>query len=153
MATNQASIHPIYRLWFLWVDPILTSTGIYVNLIDHNTATLAFFSNYTPTEDLKPFLYQIAGMFMSYLCLFILLLRYTDDIKIWKIVQFGILWADFTLLTSMYVAMRLQGRLAIADWRQEDWVGGVITVICTILRVTFVLGIGVKEHRNKGKRA
>lgn len=147
-----AQVHPIYRAWFLWIDPILTIAGMYVNFFDHNLATLAFFSNYPPTEELKPFVYQIGGMGTSFLCLFVILLRYTDDINIWKIVQFAILWADFTMLTAMYVAMRLEGHLAISDWRQEDWVSVVITVACTILQALFVLGIGVKESKAKERK-
>jgi hypothetical protein len=149
----ENQIHAVYRIYFLWVDPILTLMGMYVNLIDHNLATLAFFSNVSPTETLKPFLYQIGGMGTSFVCLFVILLRYTNDVNIWKIVQFAILWADFTMLTSMYVAMRLEGRLAVSDWRQEDWFGGVITVICTIIRALFVLGVGVKQTGVKGKKS
>ncbi|KAH6887126.1 hypothetical protein B0T10DRAFT_490725 [Thelonectria olida] len=151
--TMENQIHPIYRLYFLWVDPILTLMGMYVNLIDHDLATLAFFSTVSPTETLKPFLYQIGGMGTSFLCLFVILLRYTNDVNVWKIVQFAILWADFTMLTSMCVAMRHEGRLAVSDWRQEDWVSIVITVICTILRAVFVMGVGVKQTGVKCKKA
>ncbi|KAM5344152.1 hypothetical protein ACJ41O_012689 [Fusarium nematophilum] len=145
-------IHCAYRIFFLWIDPILTVMGIYVNLFDHELATQAFFSNYPPTEELKPFVYQIGGMGMSFLCLFVLLLRYTNDVNVWKIVQFAIILADFTMLTSMYVAMRLEGRFAVSDWRWEDWFGGVITVVCTIVRVLFVLGVGVTCKQVGGKK-
>ncbi|KAK7398133.1 hypothetical protein QQX98_012497 [Neonectria punicea] len=145
----MSQFHPIYRIWFLWVDPILTIAGMYGNLLDHDMAALAFFSNYPGTERLKPFMYQIGGMGTSYLTLQALLLRYTEDAYIWKVMQLAIMWADFTLLTAMYVAMRLEGRLAISDWRMEDWFSIVITGICTILRALFVLGVGVKSGKGK----
>ncbi|KAF4461071.1 hypothetical protein FALBO_12138 [Fusarium albosuccineum] len=148
-----AKIHPIYHAWFFWVDPILTLSGMYGNFFDHDLMTQAFFTNYPPTEQLKPFLYQIGGMGTSYLVLLVLLQRYTNDVNVLRILHFAILWADFTMLTSMYVGMRFEGNLAVADWRWEDWVGGGITVICTILRAAFSLGIGVKDTRGKGKKA
>ena len=72
-------IHPIYRAWFLWVDPILTIAGMYGNLFAHDLAVEAFFANYPLTEELKPFLYQIGGMGTSYLVLLVFLQRYTQD--------------------------------------------------------------------------
>ncbi|EEU41779.1 uncharacterized protein NECHADRAFT_87846 [Fusarium vanettenii 77-13-4] len=145
-------IHPIYRAWFLWVDPILTLAGMYGNLFAHDLAVEAFFANYPLIEELKPFLYQIGGMGTSYLVLLVLLQRYTQDVVIWKILHFAILWADFTMLTAIYVAMRHEGTLAISNWRALDWFSIVITGICTVLRALFVLGVGVKVAGGKGKR-
>ncbi|KAM0350489.1 hypothetical protein ACHAPU_002968 [Fusarium lateritium] len=130
-------IHPVYSLWFLTIDPILTVIGMWGNLFDHDLATQAFLDNYPPTEHLKCFLYQIGGMGTSYLILQLTLLRYTHDINIWKMVQLAILPADFTLLTATYV----------------DWASIVVTGICTVLRIAFVLGIGVKDAKGRAKRA
>ncbi|KAH7233650.1 hypothetical protein BKA59DRAFT_488447 [Fusarium tricinctum] len=146
-------IHPVYSLWFLWIDPFLTVMGMWGNLFDHNLATQAFFVNYPPTEQLKCFLYQIGGMGTSYLIIQLTLLRYTHDVNIWKMVQLAILPADFTMLTAIYVGMRISGNLALADWRWEDWFSIVITGICTVLRIAFVLGIGIKNTRGRVKRA
>ncbi|KAI8712080.1 hypothetical protein NCS52_01473300 [Fusarium sp. LHS14.1] len=145
-------IHPIYRAWFLWVDPILTLAGMYGNLFAHDLAVEAFLPSYRLTEELKPFLYQIGGMGTSYLVLLVFLQRYTHDVVVWKILHFAILWADFTMLRSLYVAMRLEGILAISNWRALDWFSIVVTGICTVLRALFVLGVGVKATGGKGKR-
>ncbi|KAK7419478.1 hypothetical protein QQZ08_010848 [Neonectria magnoliae] len=131
----MSQFHPIYPIWFLWVDPILTIAGMYGNLLDHDMAALAFFSNYPATERLKPFMYQIGGMGRSRLFCCVM--------------QLAIIWADFTLLTAMYVAMRLEGRLAISDWRVEDWFSIVTTGMCTVLRALFVLGVGVNSGKGK----
>ncbi|KAF6518007.1 hypothetical protein HZS61_002085 [Fusarium oxysporum f. sp. conglutinans] len=146
-------IHPIYSLWFLWVDPILTLVGMYVNFIDHDLAMQAFFINHPPTDHFRCFIYQIGGMGTSYLIILVVLLRYTHDINIWKIVQLAILPADFTMLTAIYIGMRISGNLALADWRSEDWFSIVVTGICTVLRIAFVLGVGVKDTRGRAKRA
>ncbi|KAH7153893.1 hypothetical protein DER46DRAFT_637991 [Fusarium sp. MPI-SDFR-AT-0072] len=140
-------------LWFLWVDPILTLVGMYVNFIDHDLAMQAFFINYPPTDHFRCFIYQIGGMGTSYLIILVGLLRYTHDIIIWKIVQLAILPADFTMLTAIYIGMRISGNLALADWRWEDWFSIIVTGICTVLRIAFVLGVGVKDTRGGAKRA
>jgi hypothetical protein len=147
------NIHPVYSFWFLWVDPILTLVGMYGNFIDHDLAMQAFFVNYPPTDHFRCFIYQIGGMGTSFLILLVGLLRYTHDINIWKIVQLAILPADFTMLTAIYIGMRISGNLALADWRWEDWFSIVITGICTVLRIAFVLGVGVRDTMARAKRA
>ncbi|KAF5661438.1 hypothetical protein FHETE_8500 [Fusarium heterosporum] len=146
-------IHPVYSLWFLTIDPILTVIGMWGNLFNHDLAVQSFFDNYPPTEHLKCFLYQIGGMGTSYLILQLTLLRYTHDISIWKMVQLAILPADFTMFTAIYVGMRISGNLGLADWRFVDWASIVITGICTVLRIAFVLGIGVKDAKGRAKKA
>ncbi|KAJ4264275.1 hypothetical protein NW762_005471 [Fusarium torreyae] len=145
-------IHPVYSTWFLWIDPILTVSGMWGNFFDHKLAMQAFFTNYPPTEHLKSFLYQIGGMGTSYLILQTTLLQYTHDVNIWQMVQLAILPADFTMLAAIYNGMKIEGNLALANWRWENWVSIVITVACTILRVTFVLGVGVKKTRGRAAK-
>lgn len=144
--------HPIYRLWFLWIDPILTVAGMYGNLLDHNTNAEAFFTDLVPDVHFKPFFYQIGGMGTSYLTLFVLLLRYTEDVNVWKIVQLAITWADFTMLLAIHTAMTYEGTLwNVAAWRVLDWFSIVITGGCTVLRIAFVLGIGVTPKKTAVK--
>ncbi|KAH7174246.1 uncharacterized protein B0J16DRAFT_348337 [Fusarium flagelliforme] len=147
-------IHPIYTLWFLWVDPALTIMGMWVNFLDHNLALQAFFTTRPPAAPFAPFLYQIGGMGTSYLIIQLTLLRYTHDVNIWKMVQGAILPADFTMLTAIYVGLKMENNLALGGWRWEDWFSVIVTGICTVLRIAFVLGVGVKDVRNpRAKKA
>lgn len=146
-------IHPIFTLWFLWVDPALTLVGMWVNFFDHKLAMQAFFVNYPLDAHFSPYLYQIGGMGTSYLILMCTLLRYTHDIYIWKMVQGAILPADFTMLTAIYIGMKMEGNLGLANWRWEDWFSVIVTGICTILRIGFVLGFGVNDTRGRAKKA
>lgn len=140
--------HPIYRAWFLWVDPVLTLAGMYGNLIDHDTNVTSFFTDLRPSVHLVPYFYQIGGMGASYLVLSVFLLRYTEDVGVWKILQAAITCADFTLLAATYVGMRHEGTLSdVSAWRFLDWANIVITGICTVLRIAFVLGIGIKAKK------
>ncbi|KAF4956144.1 hypothetical protein FSARC_11674 [Fusarium sarcochroum] len=146
-------IHPVYDIWFRWIDPILTASGMWGNFFAHDLAMQSFFTNYPPTEHLKSFLYQIGGMGTSYLILQTTLLRYTHDVNIWKMVQLAIIPADFTMFAAIYNGMRIEGNLALANWRPIDWISIVITALCTILRVAFVLGVGIKKTKgNAAKR-
>jgi hypothetical protein len=89
----------------------------------------------------------------SYLILMCTLLRYTHDVNIWKMVQGAILPADFTMLTAIYIGMKMEGNLALANWRWEDWFSVIVTGICTVLRLGFVLGVGVRDSRGRAKKA
>ncbi|KAF5019684.1 hypothetical protein F66182_8313 [Fusarium sp. NRRL 66182] len=120
--TIKDQINPVYTAWFLWVDPVLTLIGMYINFFDQNLATQAFFTNYPPTEHIKSFVWQIGGMGTSYLVLMLLLLWHSNDIYTWKVVQAAILPADFTMLASLYNGMRIEDNLAIGSWRWEDWI-------------------------------
>jgi hypothetical protein len=139
--------HPVYRIWFLWVDPFLTLVGMYGNLWAHDLAVEAFYSNFPVIEQLRPFLYQIGGMGSSYLTIQLTLLRYTEDVNVWKCIQGAITWADFTMLYAIYTGLQHEGNLAVSDWRALDLASIIITVACTVLRIAFVLGIGVTPKK------
>ncbi|CAF3604069.1 unnamed protein product [Fusarium graminearum] len=146
-------IHPVYTLWFLWVDPVLTLIGMWVNFFDHNLAMQAFFVDYPLDTHFAPYLYQIGGMGTSYLILQCTLLRYSHDVNIWKMFQGCLLPADFTMFTAIYLGLKMEGNLAFSSWRWEDWFSVVVTGICTVLRFGFVLGVGVRDTNGRAKKA
>ena len=83
----------------------------------------------------------------------IVLLRYTNDIQIWKILEAAVLIYDFSLLYSNYYALAQQGRLSFGALRLEDWGAIAITAQAVIVRTAFLLGVGLKSRAKGGKRA
>jgi len=73
------------------------------------------------------------------------LLRATNDLKVWKHVQTAILLIDIAMLYSAWDALRLQGRLGFADWRGEDWGTVGLTMFVTVLRLAFLAEVGFKK--------
>lgn len=86
---------------------------------------------------------------MAFLMIF--LLRYTRDVKVWKLFEFGILITDITLFYSLWKALEAQGRLQLESLRWEEWGTVAITGFVTLVRVLFLLGAGfAKESIKKG---
>lgn len=70
--------------------------------------------------------------------LMVFMLRYTDDLGVWKLFQTGLLLTDFAALFSMWKAVQAHGEL-----RSEATTNVVIIAIITLVRVLFVAGVGV----------
>lgn len=79
----------------------------------------------------------------------IFLLRYTEDVHIWKILEIAVLTYDGALLYSSFHALAQQDRLNVGSWRFEDWGGIIITFQAAVVRTLFLLGVGLSE-RDKG---
>lgn len=81
------------------------------------------------------------------------LLRYTDDIKIWRIVQIADLIVDVAYFWAVWGVLDAQKRLDPTTWRAEDWGSVAITGTATVVRLLFLLGIGFKKAALKEGKA
>lgn len=82
-----------------------------------------------------------------------MLLRISDDLKVWRVVQFATLLVDVSLLVTMRVMLQQQGRLDMGEWRSGDWFNAGFTVWVAIIRGAFLAGFGVGDGaRDKVKR-
>lgn len=105
-----------------------------------------------PTPPITVLLTQASGAFIMMAFLMVFMLRYTSDVNIWKMFEFGILVTDFTLFASLYGALAAQGRLSINAIRWEEWGTIAITGFVTVVRVAFVGGLGFsKTNKTRGK--
>lgn len=93
---------------------------------------------------------QIGGSLLTIGILDVVLLRYTNDVTIWKILEVAVLLYDLALLWSNYEALKFQGRLSLGGLRVEDWGGIAITAQAAVVRVAFLMGVGLKGV-GKGK--
>lgn len=83
----------------------------------------------------------------------VVLLRYTEDVKVWKTVEAAVLIWDFALLYSNYYALSRQGRLSIGALRLEDWGDIIITSQAMVVRTSFLLGVGLSKEGKVVKKA
>ena len=60
------------------------------------------------------------------------------NIKIWKIVQFGILLVDLGLIYGTYVADGLD----VKGWEGGDWGNHGILGALVLIRTSFLIGVG-----------
>lgn len=78
------------------------------------------------------------------------LLRYSNDIKIWRIVQFACFLVDIAYFWAVYEALSVQDRLNMKMWRAEDWGSVLVTGIATIFRMVFLTGMGLGSGGKRG---
>jgi hypothetical protein len=147
-------VHPFYRIWFTWVDPFMTWLTVVMVATDPNSMMEAWcppeLATRQPMHDFV--LHQLAGLFAFLGVIITVLLRYTSDIGVWRIVQAGILAVDVTIVVSMVYSLGQQGRLDPSVWRGMDWMNAVVTVGVGIIRALFLLGLGNKTVQ-RGKKA
>ena len=157
MSTSRQPLHPIppfYRIFFTSIDPLIALSGAYISLFDPETILASSFPRSSiyakPTPPITVLLTQASGAFVMMAYFMIFMLRYTDDVKIWKMFEFGILITDFTLFLSLSDALGIQGRLDVGAIRWEEWGTIVITGFVTSVRVAFLVGVGLKEGMGRG---
>lgn len=80
------------------------------------------------------------------------LLRYTDDVNVWRIVQVACLVVDLAYYWSVWRVLGAQGRLSVATWRPEDWGSVGITAVAGMVRTAFLMGLGFENSRGRGKK-
>ncbi|KAJ0114298.1 hypothetical protein J7T55_010687 [Diaporthe amygdali] len=152
---RQARIPAFYRIFFTWIDPAISIPSIWAHFTAPDTILDAYIpksmSVRNPEHDMLFF--HLAGSFMTIAVMSAVLLRYTSDLGVWRIVQSGIILYDFELLYSLWHFMGKQGRLDPTIWRLEDWGNWAIVGTVILVRLAFLSGAGLKKTNTKGKRS
>lgn len=157
MSVTSAEQHRIpvaYRAFFTWVDPLIALSGVYMNLFTPDTVLNAYIPSTLSQRDPAHFMLfqQLAANLLMAAFLSIVLLRYTADVKIWKILQASILLVDLTLLYSLWDAIGSQGRLSLDGMRGEDWGCAIITGTVVAMRVLFLAEFGFEPRSRTVKK-
>ena len=141
---------PFYRFWLPTLDPIVAFTGVLANVFAQSTILNSYNASFPSTAKHVPTeaavcLETIAGSLLATLFLQVVLLRARwNDLTVWRCVQLSILIVDLAMLGAMSKALYAQGRLSLIEWRWEEWTNMGITGGVALIRVAFLLGIGVK---------
>ncbi|KAK6079623.1 hypothetical protein SCUP234_00656 [Seiridium cupressi] len=153
MAVNTVSDIPfVYRFVFLFFEPVAAFGG---SLLLH-FAPQRFLTTMSPTSVATASHQVIYDNLAATYTLFAfneaVLLRVTNDLKIWKTVLFGILICDAIHLYASWGALGGEVFWNPLLWRGEDVVNLGSLWLQGLLRVAFVLGVGLPSRAGKGKR-
>ncbi len=156
MASKDFTNIPVfYRFYFRWSDPAICLWGAYMDFVTPafvlNAFVPALIAPRNPYFDFT--LQQLGGALLMLSFIDVVLLRYTNDIKIWKILQVAVLIYDLSLLYSNYSSLSQQGRLNFGALRWEDWGGIIITAQAAVVRTAFLLGVGLSQGKKRTKRS
>ncbi|CAG7559155.1 unnamed protein product [Fusarium equiseti] len=142
-------IHPLYRIFFLVLEPISALVGAFYTHFRQETYLSLLNAASAPTQAPKATsvaMSQLSNMYMFFALNEALVLRSTPDLRVWKSVLLVLLIADVGHLFSMselgssiYWDFRAWNA---SDWGNVPWVYGGM-----LMRICFLMGIGLGESK------
>ncbi|RGP76869.1 hypothetical protein FLONG3_4952 [Fusarium longipes] len=135
----------LYQLVFLWFEPVAAFGGSII--LWFNPAlflnTMRPESRYAP--DNKVMYDQLAATYALFAYNEAILLRVTNDLRVWRAVVIGILLCD---ALHMYASWAALGSVFWSPgvWRWEDWVNLGSLWGQAAVRVAFLAGVGLKGN-------
>ncbi|KAH7041234.1 uncharacterized protein B0I36DRAFT_358421 [Microdochium trichocladiopsis] len=153
--TYITHLHPIYRIWFLWADPIITWATVGAAFLSPGLLYDALMPPHLsaardPTHDFL--IRQMGALYIPIALAATVLLRATRDFAVWKIVQGSILVVDAILVALIFSSLKDREVLyRPAEWIANDWQNLGLTVWVAVLRALFAAGFGVKTESVKSK--
>ncbi|OPB37129.1 hypothetical protein A0O28_0040410 [Trichoderma guizhouense] len=88
----------IYRFFFQKLDPLIMLWSGYVNLRNGSFSSSLFFNNSSTRHRDAFVLEQMFALMATVAAMTAMLLHYTDDIKVWRMIQVVLLVWNFALL-------------------------------------------------------
>jgi len=147
----------LYRLFFLYLEPISTILGAYLAHVQPSTylqlthAASAHGEDATLPLSTKVVLSQLANLYFLFALNEGLVLRATRDIRVWRVLLFGLLVADFGHLYSVY-PLGIDKYWRFWMWNIMDWGSIAFVYAGAAMRISFLLGLGLPERRKvKGR--
>ena len=74
-----------------------------------------------------------------------MLLRASEDPKVWRIVQAATLGVDLGILATLWNVLRMRGRSRVGDWEAGEWFKIGFTCVVVVIRGAFLAGVGKGE--------
>ncbi|KAM3471446.1 hypothetical protein MY5147_005812 [Beauveria neobassiana] len=154
MAINSASVVPgFYSFFFKNLDPLVALWGVYLSFVDPDAAVKASApaSTYDPSQ---VFLFhQTSGLALAVAVVSAVLPRYTQDLGVWRILQFALILSDIAGLSGIYNSLANQGRLSPTAWTSDDKGLAGSYLVLTVVRALFLLGVGFEKPASAKKYA
>lgn len=153
MATDSP-VPPLYRILFLYIEPFGAFLGAIINIFTpllylQSLSPTATASNYSPLT--QPIYDQLAAHLLFFFWSQAVVLRSTNDIKVWKAVLSGMSICDVVHLFASYRILGPEVFFGPSLWRWEDWVNFVTFYGFGAVRLAFLAGVGFgRGDRGKG---
>ena len=155
----MAPIPLVYQAFFLWIEPFFSLVGaLYAfftpqTYLDMTRAT-QWADTLGPSVATLVALRQLGNLYLAFAINEAVVLRATNDRRVWQALLLGLLIADFGHLYSLY-PLGLDVYYDVTKWSPMDW-GNVAFVYCgATARICFLTGVGLggeKKLRTRGGR-
>lgn len=155
VATTSFGVPFIYRMFFLLVEPISALAGAYFahfRKSDYLQLTHAASSPDAIPLVTNVVLSQLANLYLFFALNEALILRSTNDLRVWKRLVFCMLLADFGHLYSLR-ELGSQIYWSVTDWNIMDWGNVFFVYLGASMRLAFLFNIGLGVKGRKVKRS
>lgn len=141
-----------YRLFFLYLEPISALVGayfahfhplLYLQLTHAASAPAAAIPVGTRIVQT-----QLANLYLLFSMNEALVLRSTDDLRVWRTLLFGLLVADFGHLYSVF-QLGPDIYWNAHHWNAIDWGNIAFVYAGATMRLMFLLGFGIRARSKK----
>ncbi|PNS20108.1 Tryprostatin B 6-hydroxylase [Sphaceloma murrayae] len=157
--TSAASTHLplIYRLFFLYIEPVATAVGAYYAQFDQ-TAYLSMTVPSLTSNLLGPskvesiVLTQLANMYFVFALNEALVLRATSSRQVWRTLLLSLLIADLGHVYSVHT-MGLATYWRFWEWNAMYWGNLGFVYVGALLRTCFLLDVGGASGSATTKKA
>jgi hypothetical protein len=153
-AASQASVSVIYRVFLLYIEPVSTIVGAYYAHVLPRTYLELTHSGSAPdaTQPLPTattvVLTQLANLYLLFALNEGLVLRATNDLRVWRVLLFGLLLADFGHLYSVH-PLGPDVYFRFWTWNVMDWGNVGFVYLGAAIRIAFLSGVGIGSEPAK----
>jgi hypothetical protein len=156
----MAPIPFAYQAFFLWIEPFFTLIGAFYAFF--LPKTYLDMTRATPTADVSApsvaalvALRQLGNLYLAFAINEAVVLRATNDRRVWQALLLGLLIADFGHLYSLY-PLGLDIYYGVMKWSPMDW-GNIAFVYCgATARICFLMDVGLggeKKSKTRGRKS
>ncbi|KAF2433112.1 hypothetical protein EJ08DRAFT_658386 [Tothia fuscella] len=142
------SVSIIYRVFLLYIEPLSTIIGAFYahflprTYLELTHAPSAPASNSSLPTSTTVVLTQLANLYFLFAINEGLVLRATNDLKVWRILLFGLLLADFGHLYSVH-ELGHQVYWQFWTWNAMDCGNVGFVYLGAAIRIAFLSGVGI----------
>lgn len=147
--TGTFSLPLVYRLFFLFIEPISALAGAYYAHFHQRDYLLLTDASSAPAPTSIPtatsvVLSQLANMYLLFALNEALVLRSTSDLRVWKTVLSVLLLADLGHLYSVKaLGVDIYLPWNVTRWNAIDWGNIPFVYLGASMRVAFLADVGV----------
>lgn len=154
--TSPPAIPPLYRLFFLYIEPISALVGAYFAHFDPSAYLLLTHapSFVPPTSGTTAVLSQLANLYFLFAINEAFVLRSTSDLRVWRTLLFGLLVADLGHLWSVN-GTGTAWEVYVAFWRWNEMAWGNVAFVYAgaMMRTCFLAGVGLQKVEAREAKA
>jgi len=146
MAHEMDGISPIYKYFFLYVEPFFALLGAYYSSFHQQTYLDLTHAPTAPKDGIpistQVVLNQLSNLYLLFAINEALMLRASSNIRTWQVLLFCLLVADFGHLYSVS-ALGLQIYWNVLGWNPIDWGNVAFVYAGATMRICFLSGLGI----------